>query len=173
MSTHKTFCRFCHAYCAIEVDVEDGVPVAVRGDTSDPVYSGYTCIKGRQLPDQFTNPGRVRKPLKRMPDGSYQEIDLQVALDEIGAKVKTLLDDNPRGVATYIGSYGFQNSAALHIAKSWHKSVGSTSYYTSVTIDQPAKQIAWSRVGARGGGSHSFTDADVVMLIGNNAVVSQ
>jgi anaerobic selenocysteine-containing dehydrogenase len=173
MSTHKTFCRFCHAYCAIEVDVEDGVPVAVRGDTSDPVYSGYTCIKGRQLPDQFTNPGRVRKPLKRMPDGSYQEIDLQVALDEIGGKVKTLLDDNPRGVATYIGSYGFQNSAALHIAKSWHKSVGSTSYYTSVTIDQPAKQIAWSRVGYWGGGSHSFTDADVVMLIGNNAVVSQ
>ncbi|HAF39525.1 MAG TPA: hypothetical protein DCG72_11120, partial [Gammaproteobacteria bacterium] len=46
-TTHKTFCRFCHAYCAIEVDVEDGKPITVRGDASDPVYGGYTCIKGR------------------------------------------------------------------------------------------------------------------------------
>jgi len=32
IETHKSFCRFCHAVCGIEVDVDDGRPVAVRGD---------------------------------------------------------------------------------------------------------------------------------------------
>ena len=59
--TQKTFCRFCHANCAIEVDLEDGVPVAVRGDVTDPEYGGYTCIKGRQLPGQYTYPDRVSR----------------------------------------------------------------------------------------------------------------
>ena len=56
--TTKSYCRFCHAYCAIEVDVEDNRVVAVRGDASNPVYGGYTCIKGRQLPEQHSHPER-------------------------------------------------------------------------------------------------------------------
>lgn len=174
VTTHKTFCRFCHAYCAIEVDVEDGKPIEVRGDVEDPVYGGYTCIKGRQLPEQYTTPARISKSLKRMPNGEFEEIDTNQAMDEIAEKVKQLMDDHgARSIATYVGSYGYQNSAALVIPKAWHKSVGSPSYYTSVTIDQPARHIASSRLGAWGGGTHKFTDADVCMMIGNNPVVSQ
>ena len=174
IETHKTFCRFCHAYCAIEVDVKGDVPVAVRGDTDDPIYGGYTCIKGRQLPAQYATPKRVRKTLKRQPDGEFAVIDIDDAMDEIAKKIHHLIDRyGPRSVATYVGSYGYQNSAALHLAKAWHASVGSTSYYTSVTIDQPARRIAASQFGTWGGGTHAFTDADVCMMIGNNPVVSQ
>ena len=35
VETKKTYCRICHNYCAMEVDVLDGKPIAVRGDTSD------------------------------------------------------------------------------------------------------------------------------------------
>jgi len=52
MPTAKSFCRFCHANCAIEVDIEAGRACAVRGDTSDPLFGGYTCMKGRELPAQ-------------------------------------------------------------------------------------------------------------------------
>ena len=174
VSTHKTFCRFCHAYCAIEIDVEDGKPLAVRGDTSDPVYGGYTCIKGRQLPEQYNTPARVKRSLKRARTGDFEEIDTELAMDEIAARIQQLIKDHgPRSIATYVGSYGFQNSAALTVSKAWHQSVGSTSYYTSVTIDQPAKFIAGSRFGSWGGGTHAFTGADVCMMVGNNPVVSQ
>lgn len=172
--THKTFCRFCHAYCAIEVDVEEGAPIAVRGDTEDPIYGGYTCIKGRQLPEQFSTPKRVRHSLKRNRDGDFDEIDTDQAMDEITSRIQQLIKDHgPRSIATYVGSYGFQNSAALILSKAWHASIGSTSYYTSVSIDQPAKSIAPSRFGSWGGGTHAFTGADVCMMIGNNPVVSQ
>ena len=31
-STHKTFCRYCHAYCPMEVDVEANTVKAVHPD---------------------------------------------------------------------------------------------------------------------------------------------
>lgn len=174
VSTHKTFCRFCHAYCAIEVDVEDGVPITVRGDAEDPVYGGYTCIKGRQLPEQYQTDKRIRNSLKHNDNGDFDVIDTDQAMDEIAEKIQAIIAEHgPRSVATYVGSYGFQNSAALLISKAWHASIGSTSYYTSVTIDQPAKFIAGSQFGTWGGGGHAFTGADVCMMIGNNPVVSQ
>lgn len=174
VTTRKSFCRFCHAYCAIEVDVEDGRAVAVRGDTDDPIYGGYTCIKGRQLPERHNGPTRIRESLVRRPDGGFEPIPTARALDEIAERTGAIIRDHgPRAVASYLGSYAFQNSAALAVAKAWHKGVGSPSYYTSVTIDQPAKFIAASRVGFFGGGGHGFETADVALVIGNNAVVSQ
>jgi anaerobic selenocysteine-containing dehydrogenase len=42
MPTAKSFCRFCHANCAIEVQIEGGRAVSVRGDVDDPLFGGYT-----------------------------------------------------------------------------------------------------------------------------------
>ena len=173
VETKKSFCRFCHAFCPIEVDVEDNKVIEIRGDTSNPIYGGYTCIKGRHLPDQHNHADRIRTSLKRMPDGSFQPISSEQALDEIAARLSAIVEEHgPRSVATYNGTYAFCNAITLSVSRAWHKGVKSPSYYTSVTIDQPAKAIAASRHGTWMGGSHGFDTADVAMLIGNNPVVS-
>jgi anaerobic selenocysteine-containing dehydrogenase len=174
VETHKTYCRFCHNYCAFEVDVENGRAVAVRGDAGDPIYGGYSCVKGRQLPEAHAHPERLLRPLKRMPDGTQEEIPLAQALDEIAARVREIAaKSGKRAIASYCGTYAFQNSAALAVSKAWHKGFGSESYYTSVTIDQPSKAVAVSRAGAWMAGTHGFHESDVVMHIGNNPIVSQ
>ena len=72
MQTKKSFCRFCHANCAIEVDIEDGRAVAIRGDTANALFGGYTCMKGRELPAQANHPDRLRSSRKRVaPGGPY------------------------------------------------------------------------------------------------------
>ena len=173
VETKKSFCRFCHAFCPIEVDVEDNKVIEIRGDTSNPIYGGYTCIKGRHLPDQHNHPDRIRTSLKRMPDGSFQPISGEQALDEIAERLSAIIEEHgPRSVATYNGTYAFCNAITLSVSRAWHAGVKSPSYYTSVTIDQPAKAIAASRHGTWMGGSHGFDTADVAMLIGNNPVVS-
>ena len=173
VETKKSFCRFCHAFCAIEVDVEDNKVIEVRGDTSDPIYGGYTCIKGRHLPEQHNHEERLRTSLKRMPDGSFQPIPSEQALDEIAEKLRSIIDEHgPRAVASYNGTYAFCNAITLSVTRAWHAGIESPSYYTSVTIDQPAKAIAASRHGTWLGGSQNFETADVAMLIGNNPVVS-
>ena len=65
--TKATFCRVCHASCPMEVDVVDNRVIAVRGVMDDPLFEGYTCIKGRQIPDQMADPKRLRAPLRRRP----------------------------------------------------------------------------------------------------------
>jgi len=177
ITTHKTFCRYCHAYCPMDVDVDSGgekpVVTAVRPDTGNSMYGGYTCIKGRQLVEQMYQPERLTSTLKKTADG-HVSISSQQALDEIAAQLRQIIDRHgPRAVATYNGTYAFQNSAQLAFSRAWHNALGSPSYYTSVTIDQPAKVFVGTRHGYWGAGGHYFEDSDVSLILGNNPMVSQ
>ena len=71
VTTHKSFCRFCHAVCGIEVDVEDDRVVDVRGDRDHVVSQGYLCVKGRELAAQHTSPARLRSTVQRADDGTF------------------------------------------------------------------------------------------------------
>ena len=170
---HRTYCRFCHACCAMIATVKDGIPIAVRGDKDDPVYGGYTCVKGRTLADAHTQPERLRMSQKRMADGSYAEILLGDALDEIGERLMRVIDRyGPKSVAVYAGTYAFQNSAGVASAAAFAKGLGSHQFYTSVTLDQPAKVYTTMRMGSWSGGLQGFDSAGVAMFIGNNPVTS-
>ena len=173
-SEHKTFCRYCHAYCPMIATVgDDGKVLSVKPDTSNEMYGGYTCIKGRQLVEQMYQSERLTSHQKRQENGAYVAVDTETALDEIAAKVQEIIATHgPRAIATYNGTVAFQNSAQLVYSREWHNALQSPSYYTSVTIDQPAKVFVGSRMGYWTGGSHSFHDSDVALIIGNNPLVS-
>ncbi len=172
--TVKTYCRFCHAYCPMEATVENNKLIALVPDTSNEMYGGYTCIKGRQMIDQIDHPTRLQQSQKKQPDGSFKPIGTELAMDEIAAQLQTILDTyGPRSIASYNGTYSYQNSAAHDVARAFHAAIDSPSYYTSVTIDQPAKvAIGPTRMGWWNGGSHMWNDSDVAMIIGNNTLVS-
>jgi anaerobic selenocysteine-containing dehydrogenase len=172
--TVRTYCRFCHAYCPMEATVEDNRLIALVPDTSNEIYGGYTCIKGRQLIEQIDHPTRLQQSQKKQPDGSFAAIGSEEAMDEIAEKLQAILDKyGPRSIASYNGTYSYQNSAAHDVARAFHSAIGSPSYYTSVTIDQPAKvAIGPTRMGWWNGGSHMWNDSDVAMIIGNNTLVS-
>ena len=173
LETKMTFCRVCHASCPMEVDVVDNRVIAVRGVMDDPLFEGYTCIKGRQIPDQMSDPKRLRAPLRRRPDGTFEQVDSAEALDEIAAELRRIIDTyGPRAVASYTGTGGYQNSVAVPTARAFHQGIDSVSFYTSVTIDQPAKGLAMLRLGGWEAGYHNFTDSDVHMAIGYNSMVS-
>jgi anaerobic selenocysteine-containing dehydrogenase len=171
--TKKSFCRLCQAFCAIEVDVEGGRVVAVRGDAADPMSGGYTCMKGRQLPEQMNDPTRMRSSKTRSRGGELRAIPSEQAMDEIAERVSRITREHgPRAVAIYAGTFGYYNSATMPVARAWLEGVGSPSFYTSLTIDQPAKVLAVARMGLWGGGTHSFSSSDVALVVGNNPLVS-
>jgi len=177
VETRETFCRFCHAACPLEVDVEIANgrerAIAVRGILDDPLFEGYTCIKGRQLPDQHHAPDRLRMPLRRQVDGSFTEITSADALDDIASRIRRIIDEHgPRAVASYTGTGAFQNAISMPAAVAFHQGIGSPSFYTSITIDQPAHLTARLRMGAWEAGWQNFRDADVLLAIGYNPLVS-
>ncbi len=172
VQSHKTFCRFCHANCAMIADVEDGKVVAVRGDKDDPEFGGYTCIKGRQLPESHNSPDRLTHSLLRK-DGEFVETPMPEALAHVGDKIKDTIEKHgPHSVAIFFGSGGFQNSAGMAAALSLAQAIGTRNFYTSITLDQPAKSYTTPRYGKWMGGLNTFDEADVTFLIGNNPMVS-
>jgi anaerobic selenocysteine-containing dehydrogenase len=173
MTTHRTFCRICTAFCGVEVDVEAGRAVAVRPDRAHAMSRGHTCPKGRQLADDANHPERLRSCYARSARGEFEAIASERALDAIASKLRKIVDrDGPRAVATYSGTALWANAAGHEIVKAFHAGLGSPMRFTSLTIDQPAKIIAVERHGVWGGGGQRYADADVIMLVGNNPPVS-
>jgi anaerobic selenocysteine-containing dehydrogenase len=173
VETHKTFCRFCHANCAMVVDVEDGKVLEVRGDPDDPAYGGYTCMKGRELPDSHNAEHRLHHSLVRDANGEFQEKPMDEALAHVASELRRIIDTyGPHSVAVFMGSGGFQNSAAMAASMSFAQAIGSRNFYTSVTLDQPAKVFTTARYGKWMAGPNTFSESDVAMFIGNNPIVS-
>ncbi|MFK7731782.1 MAG: molybdopterin-dependent oxidoreductase [Pseudomonadales bacterium] len=171
--TKKTYCRFCLGCCGIEVDVNDGRLVSLKGDTSNPLTGGYTCLRGRELITMHTHKDRIRGALKR-EGNEFASIPLHQALDEIATKIGQLLaESGGRAIASYNGSWAWSNMPTLPVSKAFHRAIDSPSMFSPMTLDQPAKALMPMRFGIWSGGIHSFKDADVVMFIGNNTVLSQ
>ena len=78
----------------------------------------------------------------------------------------------PRSLATYCGTAAYQNATGLPVARAFHQAIGSTSFYTSSSIDQPAKFLAPMRHGSWLPGVHDFETADSAIVIGCNTLVS-
>ncbi|HJP41236.1 MAG TPA: molybdopterin-dependent oxidoreductase, partial [Dehalococcoidia bacterium] len=173
LETKQTFCRFCHAFCGIEADVEDGRVVKVRGDARNPMYRGYICVKGRQLPNQHYHPDRLLHSQKRMADGSFTGVPHQQAIDEVADRLQQIIRAHgPRAVASYGGTYGFSYPSSGQFAGAFMSAIGSKMTFSGGTIDQPAKPVARAYHGNWGAGPQMFDDADVWMLIGANPTVS-
>jgi anaerobic selenocysteine-containing dehydrogenase len=170
--THTTICRFCHAYCGIEVDVADNRVLAVRGDRNHAVSQGFTCEKGRQLPAQHHDPARLRATLRRRPDGGFDEIPSETAMDEVAGRLQDVIAEHgPRAVALYNGTKSWSN-VSFALGLSWLNGIGSPSFYSTVTVDQPAKLMAGALHGYWQGGHHRIQQSDVVLFVGTNPLQS-
>ena len=168
----KSFCRYCHAYCPMDVETDGDRVVAVKPDRENEYYGGYTCLKGRQLVEQMYQEERLISSQRRVGE-DFERVRSDEAVKEIAESIGKIIDRyGPRSIATYNGTYAFQNSAQGIFSRAFHDAIDSPSYYTSVTIDQPAKVFCITRHGVWGAGNHLFSDADVALVIGNNPLVS-
>ena len=173
-TTTPGICRICSAHCGVLATVVDGRLVKVTGDPDNPMFKGYTCIKGRSLPEIHNNPQRLLQSRKRQPDGSYLPIESQRAMDEIADSLTELLARHgPRSVALYLGTNGLPYPASALTANAFIRAIGSPMFFTANTIDQPGKQIALAAHGHWLGGDINFHDADSWLLLGTNPLVSK
>ncbi len=173
MSTHPSICRLCPANCGILVEVENGRPVRIEGDREDPIFQGYTCAKGRQLPAQHAHPERLLHSMKRSDTGVHQPIESQRALEEVAEKIAVIVEQHgPRSVALYIGTLAGSHPTAGAAAVGWLLALGSRMVFTAASIDQPGKNIANALHGRWLGGPYLFDESDAWLIVGANPVIS-
>lgn len=166
-------CRSCHAHCGLIVDFEDGQPVATHGDKDNPAFAGYSCLRGRRLADQHSLDSRLTHSKKRGANGTHEDIDWEVAAKEISTKIKAIQDEHgPNSVAMYVGTFGYNNLASHSFGRAFMRAIGSKMFFTSVTIDQPGKGIAWANLGTWLAGEYRHEEWEALMLVGTNPIVS-
>ncbi len=102
--TELTFCRICEATCGLRATIEGDQVVAIEPDRDHVVSKGYSCIKGLRYHEIHHSPDRLRVPLKRVGD-RFEEISWEQALEEIGGKVRQLVNDHGGdSVSAYLGN---------------------------------------------------------------------
>ena len=98
MTTKPSFCRTCHQFCGVIVEVDDdGRAVSMTGDHENPLFQGFSCIKGRAAPQLHNSPDRLLHALKRQPDGSFEHIAVEQAMDEIAVVLRGMIDEHGPG----------------------------------------------------------------------------
>jgi hypothetical protein len=108
-----TACILCECNCGIEVRLggEDGRRFErIRGDKAHPASQGYTCEKALRL-DHYQNgrAGRVLHPMRRRPDGIFEEIDWDTAIAEVAERLAAVRDTYGGESIFYYGGGGQGN----------------------------------------------------------------
>jgi anaerobic selenocysteine-containing dehydrogenase len=102
-----TYCRICEPLCGLVATVEDGRVTKLRPDEDNPLSAGFACPKGIAMTDVQNDPDRLLHPLRRRPDGEFERVSWEEALDQIGMRLKRIIAAyGGESVGWYMGNPG-------------------------------------------------------------------
>ncbi|HME77497.1 MAG TPA: molybdopterin-dependent oxidoreductase [Mycobacterium sp.] len=165
-------CILCECNCGIVVQLDDRRLAKIRGDKEHPASQGYTCNKALRLDHYQNNRARLTSPMRRRPDGSFEEIDWDTAIDEVAAAVKGIRDTYGGDKIFYYGGGGQGNHLGGAYSGAFLKAVGSR--YRSNALAQEKTGEAWVDAHLTGGHTRGeFEHAEVSVFVGKNPWMSQ
>src|ERR1700752_5232184 len=168
----QTACILCECNCGIEGQLEDRQLARIRGDKAHPGTRGYTCNKAMRLDHYQNGRHRLTSPLRRSPDGSFEEIDWDTAIDEVAERCRAISDAHGGESILYYGGGGQGNHLGGSYSGAFLRAIGSR--YRSGALAQEKTGEAW--VEHRMYGAHTrgeFEHAEVAVFIGKNPWMSQ
>jgi anaerobic selenocysteine-containing dehydrogenase len=168
--TRRTFCRICPVLCGLVVQVDGDRVLQVRGDPDHPVSHGYTCPKGRALPEFHHHPQRLDHPVLRGDAVSWDTL-----LGDLAATVGRVVDESgPDAVAAYFGTWSWMDALGRARADDLLRHLGSRSRYSAITVDAIARLTVAEMMGGLGAllPSVDTDDPGLTVLVGTNPVVS-
>src|SRR5688500_790325 len=140
---HHRACNLCEAICGVEVRLEGGRIVSIRGDEADPLSRGHLCPKAVALQDLEEDPDRLRHPLRRDGDGSWREVGWEQALDEIARRVRRIQAAHGRdAVGVYLGNPNVHNLGSMLYVRPFVRALDSRSRFSATSVDQLPHHLA-------------------------------
>ena len=172
MMTVKSTCCYCGTGCGVEIDVDHGQVLAVRGDPEHPANFGRLCTKGLTLAHTLHADSRLTEPRLRPGRlGSGQAVSWDVALDTVSERLAAIIAEHgPESVAFYLSGqmltedYYVYNKLARGLIGTPHVDTNSrlcmssavTGYKLALGADAPPCSY------------EDFDHADCVLIAGSN-----
>jgi len=167
----KTACILCESNCGIEVRTEGTTFVRIRGNKDHVESAGYTCEKALRLDHYQNNRARLTSPMRRRPDGTYEEIDWDTAIREVAARLVHIRDTHGGDKIFRYGGGGQGNHLNGVYGGAVLSALGMV--YKSTAIAQ--EKTGESYVEARLYGAHTrpeLAETEVAIFLGKNPWMS-
>ena len=168
----STACILCECNCGIVVQLDGRTLSKIRGDKAHPASQGYTCNKALRLDHYQNNRSRLTSPMRRRPDGSYEEIDWDTVISEIAEGFSRIRDEFGGDKIFYYGGGGQGNHLGGAYSGAFLKALGSR--YRSNALAQEKTGEFWVDAQLYGGHTRGeFEHAEDSVFVGKNPWMSQ
>jgi anaerobic selenocysteine-containing dehydrogenase len=166
----NTACILCSINCGIEAQTggEGGRHILkVHGDPKHPNSKGYLCEKAQRLDHYQNGADRLRSPMRRRPDGTYEPVSWETAIREVAARLSAVKQRNGGASILYYGGGGQGNHLGGAYCDATLKALGVK--YRSNALAQEKTGEFWVQGKMFGTGAHpDFEHCEVALFIGKN-----
>jgi len=136
VQTHYRACNLCEAICGLEIKTQGDQVLSIKGDKNDPLSRGYICPKGTAMEDIYTDPDRLRLPVKKQGD-SWVEISWEEAFSTVAEKLTAIQEQHGQdSVAFYAGNPNVHNYGSMTHASVLRKAVQTKTHFSATSLDQ-------------------------------------
>jgi anaerobic selenocysteine-containing dehydrogenase len=171
---HHRICPLCEACCGLEIKVNNGKVISIRGDAKDVFSAGYICPKAVALKDLHEDPDRLRTPLIKR-NGVFQEATWDEAFAEIERRLPPIMAAHGRdATGVVVGNPSAHKIGLLTYFGKLARALGTKNVFSASTLDQMPKQLAsglmfghWLSVALP-----DIARADLLLVIGANPLAS-
>jgi len=174
MAKKFTYCGICLAACGMEVEVEKGRIVALRGDAQHPLSRGFLCSKGAACLDMTNDPLRILHPYRRQ-GSSWRRLGWDEAYGEISRKLGEIISRHgPDSVGMYFGAGTATSSVKPVVAGAFLEGLGSDRMYNVLTLEFTNRHLVMEEMY---GHQSMVTQPDLeqtrcLLVFGSNPLVS-
>jgi anaerobic selenocysteine-containing dehydrogenase len=167
----------CPDTCALQVTVENGRAIEIRGAIDHPPTAGVLCTKVAHYLERTYSDQRVLHPMRRVGrkgDGRFERISWDEALDTIAGKFSAIAasSDGPQAIVpySYAGTMGLLQSGSMD-RRFFHRLGASL---LDRTICATAGKAGWAAtIGASMGTDVlQFEHSKLILIWGSNPIVS-
>ncbi len=171
-------CSICEASCGLRIlaDRDEREVLRIEGNRDDPISRGHLCPKATAMKGVFEDPDRLKRPIRKTPDGDWEEISWDEAFDLAATRIGELQQrygNDTLGV--YIGNPSGFDVGCLLYNRFILESLRTPRMFSAATMDHFPKLFT-SRVLFGKGSILPIPDldrCDYFLCLGGNPVVSQ
>ncbi|MBW2282216.1 MAG: molybdopterin-dependent oxidoreductase [Deltaproteobacteria bacterium] len=163
----STGCILCSINCGLQVQTDGRHLTRIKGDRANPRSRGYTCEKPARLDLYQNHADRLTSPLRRRPDGTFEEVDWDTAIRGVAAGLAAIRDAHGGDKIMYYGGGGQGNHLGGAYSGATRRALGMR--YQSNALAQEKTGEFWAErkmFGARP--EPDFENAEVSLFIGKN-----
>lgn len=159
-----TISKFCPSGEGVVIRLVGGRPVRALGNPEHPLSLGGLSAVAAAEVQMLYSPARLRRPLKRSPDGAYVEVSWEEAWTMLQKGMK-----DAKGSDGFVCISGDDNGTASELLSAFTAQLGSSHFYLMPGEVQPATK-AWDLMGGDGQLGYDIEKSDYVLALGANVL---